>query len=331
MVKTSKFDREIGEIFHKSRKLAHAKKRQLAREVQEVLSERGFSGSPRPWSLAFDSRPYLKQIEVHKRAENFHRKRIQTYEDQLKQLQDQLQTAPPRQQASLRRRLASIPGKILTQRAAIDVARAAIRQVTKDLELARSSQVWERKIETAKKREARVVAAREGITVVGQRIGTDPRAEGHPRVLPTMKPRHYAETPEFYIGGPESRIGGDPEAVPQRGTTSIWQPRDESRSRSRQEPRHKPTKTSAEWYEQDVRAARERQTQAQQARTRLEQARKERQVLEWQEQARQIRKRHGISPATEVPVHIADLPTATTHVVSKGSRARTFLRGLLGR
>ena len=327
MAKPSKFDREIGEILHKSRKLAHAKKRQLAREVQEVLSERGFSGSPRPWSLAFDSRPYLKQIEVHKRAENFHRKRIQTYEDQLKQLQDQLQTATPRQQASLRRRLANIPGKILAQRGAIDVARAAIRQVTKDLELARSSQVWERKIETAKKREARVVAAREGITVVGQRIGTDPRAEGYPRVLSTTAPRYYAGTPEFYIGGPESRIGGDPETVPPRGTTSIWQPVDETRHA----PRPKPTKTSAEWYEHDVRAARERQTQAQQARARLEQERKEKQVQEWQEQAKHLRKRYGGSYTADAPVHIADLPTATTHVVSKRSRAGAFLLSLLPR
>jgi hypothetical protein len=317
MTKSSKFDREIGEILQSSRKLAHAKKRQLAREVKEALSERGFSGSPRPWSLAFDSRPYLKQIEAHKRTEKFHRKRIQTYEDQSKQLQDQLQSAAPRQQASLRRRLASIPGKILEQRAAIDVARAASGQVTKDLELARSSQAWERKIETAKKREARVVAVREGITVVGQRIGTDPRAEGHPRVLPTTAPRYYAGTPEFYIGGPESRIGGDPETVLPHGTTSIWQSVDEGRIRARHERRQKPTKTSAEWYEHDVRVARERQIQEQQARARFEQERKER--------------LHGSSPTLDVPVNIADLPTATTRIVKKSSRATSFLRGLMGR
>jgi hypothetical protein len=302
---TSQLKQEIEAVLHSSRKLAPSKGRQLAREVKETLEGRGFSGSPRPWSLAFDSRPYLKQIEVHKRAEDMHRRRLLTFEVQLEQLQSQMQTAAPRQQTALRRRLANIPGKIHEQRAAIVAARNARSQATKELELARSSQVWERKIEAAKRREAGVVATREGIAVVGRRIGTDPGAEGHPPIFPTRTPRHYAETPDFLIGGPGSTISGGPE-VP-RGTMSIWQPLDETKQRPRPERRPQTSKTSEEWYAHDVRAARERQ-----------------------EQARQARDRYESSRATEVRRESAtELPVASTHVVSRRARAGAFLRGLM--
>ena len=313
---TARLNQEIRAVLHSSRKSTASKERQLAREVKEVLNERGFSGSPRPWSLAFDSRPYLKRIETHKRAEAFHRKRIETFEDEMAKIQGQLEVATSRQQVGLQRRLAKIPGKILEQRVAINAARDARSQATKELELARSSQVWERKIETAKRREAGVVAVREGIAVVGRRIGADPRAEAHPHVVPTVTPRHYAETPDFRIGGPGSTISGSPEAVTPRGTTSIWQPLDEARhrtrlERARLEQRSKPSKTSKEWYEHDVRAARQQQEQARRARERYESSR----------------------PATEreTVASRAKLPTATTHVVSKRARAGAFLRGLLHR
>jgi hypothetical protein len=306
MVKyTSQLNQEIGAVLRSSRKAAPSKERRLAREVKETLEGQGFSGSPRPWSLAFDSRPFLKRIEGHKRAEDVHRKRLLTFEAQLEQLQAQIQTAPPRQQAALRRRLASIPGKIREQRAAIDAARNARSREAKELELARSSQVWERKIEAAKRREAGVVATREGIAVVGRRIGTDPGAEGHPPILSSTAPRHYAETPGFRIGGPGSTISGGPE-VP-RGTTSIWQPTDETKQRARPERRSKPSKTSEEWYEHDVRAARERQEQAKQARDRYESFR-----------AAEGRRESATA-----------LPVAMTHVVSRRARAGAFLRGLL--
>lgn len=306
---TAQLNREIRVALHASRKTVPSKERQLALEVKEVLEGRGFSGSPRPWNLAFDSRPYLKRIEALKRTENLHRKRMETLDNEMVKIQEQLQVVPPRQQAALRRRLAGIPGKILEQRAAIEVARTARSQAAKDLELARSSQVWERKIETAKRREAGVVAAREGIAVVGRRIGTDPRSEGHPRVLPTKAPRHYAEAPDFRIGGPEFIIRGNPEASPvPRGTTSIWQPLDDIRQRAHlereaRERRSKPTKTAEEWYAHDVRAARARQEQA------------------------QVRGQWGDPPTTEPR---SALPVAT-HVVNKRSRAGAFLRSLLPR
>lgn len=303
----SQLNQEIRAVLHASRKTAPSRERQLAREVKEALNGRGFSGSPRPWSLAFDSRPYLKRIEAHKRTEKFHRKRLLTYEDKLKQLQDQLHTATSRQQAALRRKLTSIPEKILEQRSAIEAARTARAQVVKDLELARSSQVWERKIESAKRREAGVLAEREGIAVVGRRIGADPRAVGHPPVLSTMAPRHYAETPDFSIGGPGSRISGAPETVVPRGTTSIWQPTNATRQRPRLEQHVKPLKTSEEWYEHDVRAARARQEQEHRARARYESTTEARREV-----------------ATELPV-------AATHVTSKRERAGAFLRGLLPR
>ncbi len=162
----------------------------------------------------------------------------------------------------------------------------------------------ERKIEAAKRREAGVVAEREagvvaereGIAVAGRRIGASPRAEEHPPVLSTMAPRHYAETPDFYIGGPGSRISGGPEAVVPRGTTSIWQPRDVTQQSARLEQRSKPLKTSEERDEHNVRAARAPQEQAKARFNRAE----------------------GRSESA------AALPVASTHVASRRERAGAF-------